>query len=69
MVFFRRLHRSEQYTTSSQHCFHAFLHSKGRWQTGQILEGRGVFLKRPLAQGACRSLNQSVRNSQLHLET
>ena len=30
IVFFRRLHRSEQYTTSSQHFFQAFRHSKGR---------------------------------------
>lgn len=67
--FFRRLHRSEQYTTSSQHFFHALRHSKGLWQTGHILAGRWVLLKPPLVQDVCQSQSQLSRSSLPQSET
>ena len=60
--FFRRLQRSEQYTTSSQHFFHVFRHSNGLWQTGHTLVGRWVLLKPQLVQDVCQSQSQLSRN-------
>lgn len=47
---------SEQYFTDSQSRAHFLRHSNGRWQTGQVFEGRGVGIAATLhASGAtCR---------------